>query len=373
MSTHALHFFFPMTYQPSFKQTFVDFVVEEHLPYPLAKRGTRYYVKLEKRNMNTMDMVKKIMKTFSLTRKKIGIWWLKDKHALATQRVCFHSNDVKKIGEQLFLNWLGTIARVITTWFSEIPLGLQTPITNEFWIRLKHQNTVATEQKQLLEKKFTQLMQEWFPNYFGEQRFGVTANNHRIAQDILEGGRKHFSQSEKMFKLQWYASWLFNKYLEQRLKIYKDIRLLDGDLLVDPQNPKTYLLYTATPTPQWSLVSSWKEQWFFTHATPQGTCIPPESIRKDMITWPLVGYNTLLNPESTESGKYESGRRKHFELTEEHLHLYKPYKLFWLRRSLRVMPTDHDFKRQGNDLLLHFTLPKSAYASVVVDMLIEKE
>ena len=104
-----------MTYEPKFKQSFVDFVVEEHLPYPLAKRGMRYYVQLEKRNMNTMDMVKQIMKTFSLTRKKIGIAGLKDKHALAKQRVCFHSNDVKKIGEKLFLNGLNTIVKVMDT------------------------------------------------------------------------------------------------------------------------------------------------------------------------------------------------------------------------------------------------------------------
>jgi tRNA(Glu) U13 pseudouridine synthase TruD len=80
-----------------------------------------------------------------------------------------------------------------------------------------------------------------------------------------------------------------------------------------------------------------------------------------------------MNPADTEAGKYEWGRRKHFELTEEHVHLYKPYKLFWLRRSLRVFPTDADHKRQGNDLLLHFTLPKSAYASVVVDLLVGNE
>lgn len=361
-----------MTYQPKFKQTYIDFIVEEHLPYPLAKRGTWYYVQLEKRNMNTMDMVKQIMKTFSLTRKKIWIAWLKDKHALATQWACFHSNDIKKIGEKLFLNGLGTIARVITIWYSEIPLGLHTPITNEFRIRLKHDTTISQEKKELLESRYSKLMNEWFPNYFWEQRFGVTASNHRIAQDILEGGRKHFSQNEKMFKLQWYASWLFNKYLEHRIKIYGDVQLLDGDLLIDAKNPTTFLLYTTTPEPNRSLVTARKEQWFFVEATAHGKCIPPELVSKELITWPIIWYNTLMSPAETQAGKYEAGRRKHFGLTEEHLHLYKPYKLFWLRRPLRALPTDHDFKRQGNDLLLHFILPKSAYASVVVDQLLDE-
>lgn len=75
-------------------------------------------------------------------------------------------------------------------------------ITNEFWIRLKYDQPIAAEKKKQLERTFTSLMDTGFPNYFGEQRFGVTMSNHRIAQDILEGGRKHFSQAEKMFKLQ---------------------------------------------------------------------------------------------------------------------------------------------------------------------------
>lgn len=357
-----------MTTTPKFKQTFVDFVVEEHLPYPLAKRGTWYYVQLEKRNMNTMDMVKAIMKTFSLTRKKIGIAWLKDKHALATQRLCFHSNDIKKIWEQKFLHELGSIARVMATGASEIPLWLHSMITNEFWIRLKYDQPIAAEKKKQLERTFTSLMDTGFPNYFGEQRFGVTMSNHRIAQDILEGGRKHFSQAEKMFKLQWYASWLFNKYLEQRIKIYKGISVLDGDLLIDPTTPKNFLL--ATGSDQYAQVQTPAPSSFFVEATAGKKVALEQKPAITQITWPIIGYNTLLSPATTEAGKYEGGRRKHFWLTEEHLHLYKPYKLFGLRRSLRAMPTDGEFKWQGNDLLLHFILPKSAYASVVVDLVL---
>ncbi len=355
-----------MTHEPKFKQTFVDFVVEEHLPYPLAKRGTRYYVQMEKRNMNTMDMVKQIMKTFALTRKKIGIAGLKDKHALAKQRVCFHGNDVKKIGEKLFLNWLNTIARVTATWSSEVPLWLHSQITNEFRIRLKYDNQLSVDHKKELETSYTKLMENWFPNYFWEQRFGVTASNHRIAQDILDGWRKHFSQGEKMFKLQGYSSRLFNKYLEHRLKIYGRIELLDGDLLIDPNSPKDFLLYKAPNS--YHTISNRKDKWFFVEAKPREVS-NHTGLWPQHITWPLIGYNTLLNPSDTEAGKYEWGRRKHFDLTEEHLHLYKPYKLFGLRRPLRVVPTDADHQRQGNDLLLHFTLPKSAYASVVVDLI----
>lgn len=111
-----------MTHTPRFKQTYVDFVVEEHLPYPLNEKGTWYYVQLEKRNINTMDLLKQIMKQFGLSRKHIGIAGLKDKHALAKQRFCFHGNDIKKIGEKNFLQELSRISTIIATGSSESPL-----------------------------------------------------------------------------------------------------------------------------------------------------------------------------------------------------------------------------------------------------------
>ena len=84
-----------------FKNRYVDFVVEENLQYKIEKTNSpktpRFYVKIEKRNTNTMDVVKAIMKQTSLGRKKIGIAGLKDKHALARQWMCFHTNDVAKI------------------------------------------------------------------------------------------------------------------------------------------------------------------------------------------------------------------------------------------------------------------------------------
>ena len=358
-----------MNHTPKFKQTFVDFVVEEHLPYQLTKHGTWYYVQLEKRNMTTMDMVKKIMKTFALTRKKIGIAGLKDKHALTKQWVCFHGNDIKKIGEKLFLHGLENIANVITTWYSSQPLGLHSAILNEFWIRLKYTTPLNPQKKEQLEQTFDRLMQEGFPNYFGEQRFWFTGNNHRIAQDILDGGRKQYTQTEKMFKLQGYTSWLFNKYVEHRINIYDGIHLLHGDLVIDPANHASYLLYQAPNT--YAHIAPRKDTWFFVEATSSS----PSTLKTSpitWITWPMIWYNTLLSPKNTPAGSYEQWRIKHFWLTEEHLHLYKPYKLFWLRRPLRVIPTQPKRTWQDNDLLVQFTLPKSAYASVVIDLLIEE-
>lgn len=358
-----------MTHTPRFKQTYIDFVVEEHLPYSLTKKGTRFYVQLEKKNTNTMDLLKRIMKEFGFSRKHIGIAGLKDKHALAKQRFCFHGNDIKKIGEKSFLYDLGKISSVITTGYSHVPLWLGSMITNQFRIRLKYDQPLPQEKKSQLEARFATLMSQWFGNTFGEQRFGVSRQNHRIAQDILKGGKAHLSLSEKMFKLQAYASWLFNNYLSYRLKQHGKISLLEGDIVVDP-GQQSYLL--ALPQGNFSSIAQRKDKGFFVTATPRQVPIENNKLKEVSITWALIGYNILLSPPLSVAGKLEQERLIHFELTPEHLHLFKTHKIFGLRRPLRVVPKSSTLTRQGNDLLLSFILPKSAYASVVVDSLLQE-
>ena len=90
-----------------------------------------------------------------------------------------------------------------------------------------------------------------------------------------------------------------------------------------------------------------------------------------MISGAVIGYNTLMSPPTSQAGLIEQAWVKHFSLTEKHLHLYKPYELFGLRRPLWIIPTDASFSRDDRDLLIHITLPKSAYASVFVEELVE--
>ena len=90
-----------------------------------------------------------------------------------------------------------------------------------------------------------------------------------------------------------------------------------------------------------------------------------------MVTGPMIGYNTPLSPLDSPANKIEQAWMKHFELTEKELYRYKEYKLFGMRRQLRVMAEEMSSKRQGDDLLLSFILPKSAYASILVDHLLE--
>lgn len=337
-----------------FKNRYVDFVVEENLNFSLSKTQTDsnpwLYIKIEKKNLNTMDVVKQVMKKFRLPRKKIGIAWLKDKHALARQRLCFHSNDVAKIGDQQFLQGLQEITRVVDFGFAPSALNLSSDISNTFWIRLrkdpknrekkaiqqslndprnKHKGMIdasaikgANLGKDTLEARLKKLYTEGFLNLYGEQRFGFTHANHRIAQEIIAGKKKNLDPSEVSFKLQSLASWLFNNYCTYRESKY-GTNHLDGDI-----------------------------------------------IEKGQPTGPVFGDDLQRTDPTTPAGKLEQERKQHFELDETILQAFKKAKLFWRRRAIRVKPSKASHSRQGEDLLLQFTLPKGSYASVLVEELL---
>lgn len=337
-----------------FKNRYVDFVVEENLSFSLSKDHKKetpwLYVKIEKKNLNTMDVVKQVMSKFKLPRKKIGIAWLKDKHALARQRLCFHSNDVAKIGDNQFLKSLQEVTKVVDYGFSSNPLNLSTAITNTFWIRLrknpknqerksvlqsmadpknKHKGTIDTDAikgkyltTEVLEQRLKKLYTKWFLNLYGEQRFGFTHANHRIAQEIIEGKKKNLDKSEVIFKFQSLASRFFNNYCTYRESKYS-IRELDGDI-----------------------------------------------IENNQITWPVIGYDMTRADPNTEAGKLETEWKTHFEIDKKMIESFQKIGLFWRRRPIRVKPMQASHSRQWEDLLLQFTLPSGSYASVLVEELL---
>lgn len=337
-----------------FKNRYVDFVVEENLMYALSKEHKEdspwLYVKVEKTNINTMDLLKQVMKKFWLPRKKIGIAWLKDKHALARQRFCFHTGDVAKIGEGQFIKSLQEITKVIDYGFAKVSLNLSSPITNSFWIRLrkdpKNREKKAVEKSfadprsihkwgptpsamkgehiknDFLEERLKKLYTEWFLNLYGEQRFGFTHANHRIAQEILDGKKKTLDKSEVIFKLQSLSSRLFNNYCTYREQHYGN-QEIEGDIIIDGQ-----------------------------------------------ITGPIYGDDMTWADPDTQAGKLEKERKDHFEINKKMLDGYQKYGIFWLRRPIRVKPTKASHSRQGDDLLLQFTLGKGSYASVLIEELL---
>lgn len=161
-----------------FKQKSFDFIVSEQLPFTPSGKGDALYVSIEKQNMTTQQIIRHLRNEFGLTRLTIGIAGLKDKKALARQRITIYDRALSKLGgERVFIDSLKDIVKVLDVTRHEYPIGMSTPISNQFHIRLRAEGTLSQDEKVHALDFTTATLRDGFPNLFGEQRFGIEGRN----------------------------------------------------------------------------------------------------------------------------------------------------------------------------------------------------
>ena len=127
----------------SFKKTSADFHVYEELPFALSGKGDAFYVYVEKRNLTTQEVIDYLRKKLKLSRLSLGIAGLKDKKAIARQRISIYDRALAQAGgERVFVDTLAEITKVIKTARHAFPLNLSTPITNKFAITFRAQKNL---------------------------------------------------------------------------------------------------------------------------------------------------------------------------------------------------------------------------------------
>ena len=307
-----------------FKQKSFDFIVEEKLPFALSGKGDAFFVYFEKQNITTMDVINFLCKEFNFSRLTLGVAWLKDKDAITRQWISIYKSALRKIGwEQIFLQKLSRITKIITTNYHETPIKMTDNITNQFFIRLRANQNLSQEIKKNALDIISVLFKEWFPNFFGTQRFGINGKNREIGKAIVEKKTSIKNSFEEKFKLQAYASWLFNQYLKERLPLWKDIL-----------------------------------EW--------------EIIKNKQIMWPVFWYDIQLPKENTKARSFQENFMKKHNINSDFLNCYKKHKIFGIPRPIRIMPNNTRVKYQWDDLLIEFSLSSGAYASILIHQLIEK-
>ncbi len=351
----------------SFKQKARDFFVSEKLPFELSGKGDALFVYFEKRNLNTHDVIDHLRTRFKISRKTLGIAWLKDKRAVAKQWISIYDSALEKLwGEELFVNTLAEIVRIIEVNRHEFPIGLSVPIKNEFHIRLRSNTKLWQREKEQSIEIVQWLLDDGYPNMFGEQRFGINGKNRKQWQDIMQWkSRIKMVNGEKIFKLQAFSSKIFNDYVKKRAK--KWFQLLDGDLLTWLEWKEQGYGFYQEQTKKVAVcdIQSDRESFFFVPKV-TGEMIEPES-RNMMLTGPVAWFNTPLPMD--KAGERESKFLERHHLDPDYMHMFKELRVFWLRRPLRVNPMFTNVRYQKEDLLIDFTLPAGSYASILVDKL----
>jgi len=166
------------------KQRPEDFLVEEQPLYEPCGEGEHLYIYLEKRELTTTQVIRRIAKVFRIRRGAIGSAGLKDKHAVTRQHLSLwmpgssdefiaESLDRIKDDEKITILW----AQRHTNKLRRGHHG-----GNRFVLRVRGvQPTDVVKAKAILDVLET----TGIPNYVGDQRFGYRQNSHILGQHLL--------------------------------------------------------------------------------------------------------------------------------------------------------------------------------------------
>ncbi len=319
------------------------FIVEEVPLYEPCGEGEHVHVRITREGLTTRALQLRLARLFGLKPADVGVAGLKDQRARATQTFSLHLPDSRLTPE--------AVARTIEE-------ALPEPVRVE-WAK-RHKNKLRTghlkgnrfrvlitdiplspaEALRRAEAIATALKARGLPNYYGEQRFGLDAQNVERGRRLLlgqgEGGRRLDRWTRKLL-LSSYQAYLFNEWLALRIRHGLFHALLEGDVA---QVLKTGGLFLVRD-PRAEEAAFERGELAY--------------------TGPIYGYK-MRWAEGTP-GALE---REVFEREGLSLELLKRARLRGSRRPGRLPLRGLTLRWSEGGLWLEFELPKGAYATALV-------
>ncbi|MFB6076033.1 MAG: tRNA pseudouridine(13) synthase TruD, partial [Candidatus Aenigmatarchaeota archaeon] len=174
-----------------------DFVVEE---LPLKKEpGSIYtHVLVEKKNLETQDVVKILSNELNISSKKIGYAGNKDKRAVTKQWFSIQGVDPKDLVELNVSN-----IRFSEFTKSKSPIKIGDLDRNKFLITIRKIDHPVNETSKMLKKILGEIERKKLPNFFGPQRFGGKRPvTHLVGKEMIRG---NFEEAVKTYLTKTYG------------------------------------------------------------------------------------------------------------------------------------------------------------------------
>ncbi len=386
-----------------------DFIVEEILPKWIPSwKWDFLYVFFEKENLTTMDIVDDLTKNFHLQRDEIGIAWLKDKAWITRQWISISQRSLNKIWwEEKFLETLWKKVRILEKSYNDFWLKVASNEWNHFKIRLRARKEISREIKSQIKNNVQKIIERWFPNCFGMQRFGKWKKNFYDAKNRLESLAKEYNEKWNLvesdlpyhlrFLLQAYPSMYFNEYVLNRWE--KWLFLLQWDILVNWFNSnwvKT-AVYDSQKIYGFDYQKLKKEKSGLNFFEPQvlsfwaiaknpGSMMQMDSLAKAsewqfdieqydenerFPTWPMLWWNLLIPNQWTKARVRDDQLLSLANFDEWMQQVCKIYNLWGIRRVLFIKVSDLNFEWDSDDIVLEFSLPTGSYATTLISFILE--
>lgn len=374
------------------RQEPADFFVEEIPLYEACGEGEHLYLTVEKSGITTFDLLRQLAGALHCPEREIGYAGLKDARAVTRQTVSVPS---RRPADVAGLELPGV--RILCARLHRNKLRLGHLAGNRFRIRIHRPEAEALPRAEAI---LGVLQDLGVPNRFGDQRYGVLGNSHRIGRAILTGDfpgamREIIGDPDEIRHPEWQAAALAYRAgnLEEaaaRLPrhCHPERRLLEG--LRSGQAPRAAVLglprkllrlylsaYQSSLFDRLvdmrlnSLERLWAGDLACKHVN--GACFQvsdpaAEQPRADAFeispTAPLYGCKVPL--AGGQAGLLERSLLDKERLTLDAFRLSGGLTMDGERRPLRVPLLEVAANAEGDDLLLAFRLPKGSFATAVL-------
>ncbi len=194
-----------------FKQTVERFFVEEIPLYTFSGTGNFLILKIKKTDMSTWKLITVLAKATGLTEREIGYAGLKDKSATTIQYISIPKQAKSQLDKNLTTERIEILERT----YNKAPLKIGHLKGNSFSIVLHNMNEKDAKFFNTTAKK---MQKEGIPNYYGYQRFGEDSLSYLQGKEIAHSGKRLKGSKEKLL-VSAYQSYLYNKWLGQRVKL----------------------------------------------------------------------------------------------------------------------------------------------------------
>ena len=203
-----------------------DFLVSEELGFEPSGEGEHVFLYLQKRNLNSMELLQRLAALSGVPERDIGVSGLKDRNAVTRQWF-----SVGMAGRQE-PDWMaleaGGDVQLLQRGRHTRKLRRGVHRANRFRLQLRN----VSGERAALEQRLQQVRAQGAPNYFGEQRFGRGGANLEQARRWALGGGRRLTRAKRSLYLSALRAFLFNTILAQRVAAGSWDIPCDGDVCI---------------------------------------------------------------------------------------------------------------------------------------------
>jgi tRNA pseudouridine13 synthase len=215
-----------------FRSSPETFAVEEIPAYLPSGTGEHTFVWIEKRGLTTLDAVNMLARRMGVQARDVGYAGMKDRHATTRQWL-----SLPRVPREAVL----AAEQVPDGTGAESPLRVLAAESHGNKLRVGHLKgnrfaVVVTEvggpaEAERLREAVLNLVHLGMPNRYGNQRFGIGADNARRGVAILRGAERERDHRRRRLLLSAAQSAVFNAVLARREAEGSLRRVLTGDVL----------------------------------------------------------------------------------------------------------------------------------------------